>query len=184
MESAQARYFVALLPPLSVQQEAQQFKQHFQTKYGSKAALKSPPHITLQPPFLWSREATASLHQSLETFTARFPPVPVELSGFGAFSPRVIYIDVGRTAELMALQPSLMNYLAAELEIVDKRSQQRRFAPHLTIAFRDLRPTAFRQAWPEFKHRPYHASFVATALTLLIHDGQRWQVSQNFNFQS
>lgn len=169
-----ARFFIALLPPPSIQAEATAIKQYFKAHYRSQAALRSPPHITLQPPFEWALADRERLDQALTDFAQSQPPIPVELSGFGAFSPRVIFIQVVKTPELMAVQPALMHHLATSLGIIDQRSPHRRFAPHLTVAFRDLKPAAFRRAWPEFVDRPFQAEFVVSALTLLIHDGHRW----------
>ncbi|HEY9764458.1 MAG TPA: 2'-5' RNA ligase family protein [Trichocoleus sp.] len=176
------RFFIALLPPAEVQAEATAIKEYFQTNYQSEAALRSPPHITLQPPFEWAKDDLSRLYETLAAFALQQAPIPMTLSGFSAFPPRVIFIDVVKTPELVAVQPALMTYLEETLGIVDARSKNRRFAPHLTVAFRDLKPGAFRQAWPEFESRPFHAEFVVPGLTLLIHDGQRWQIGQTFPF--
>lgn len=176
------RFFIALLPPAEVQAEATAIKEYFQAQYQSQGALRSPPHVTLQPPFEWDKEDLSRLYEALAAFTLQQSPIPMTLSGFSAFPPRVIFIDVVKTPELMAVQPALMTHLEKTLGIVDARSKNRRFAPHLTVAFRDLKPGAFRQAWPEFENRPFHAQFLVFDLTLLIHDGQRWQVDQHFPF--
>ena len=55
-------FFIALLPPLKVQKYATKVKEHFAQQYNTKAALKSPPHITLQPPFFWSMNNLSSLY--------------------------------------------------------------------------------------------------------------------------
>jgi 2'-5' RNA ligase len=180
----QARFFVALLPPAELQSQVTAIKQEVWQTYQSKAALKSPPHITLQPPFLWDEADVERLKQHLAHFAQGHPPVPVTLSGFGAFPPRVIYVDVVREGNLMTIQPALMDYLAETLGIVDKKSRNRRFAPHMTVAFRDFKPATFRQAWPEFKERAFFGKFMAENLTLLKHDGQKWQVFSGFPFSS
>ncbi|MBD2256425.1 2'-5' RNA ligase family protein [Pseudanabaena sp. FACHB-2040] len=177
------RFFVALLPPTEVQAEATAIKTYFQEHYQSQAALRSPPHITLQPPFEWAKDDLDQLFQALAAFALNQPPVPMGLSGFSAFPPRVIFINVVKTAELMALQPTLMDWLEVRLGIANARSKNRPFSPHLTVAFRDLKPGAFRHAWPEFEHRPFRADFTVPELTLLIHDGYRWQIAQNFPFR-
>jgi len=82
----------------------------------------------------------------------------------------------------MTIQPALMDYLAETLGIVDKNSRSRRFAPHMTVAFRDFKPATFRRAWPEFKERAFFGEFLAKNLTLLKHDGQKWQVFSEFPF--
>lgn len=175
------RFFIALLPPPEVQAEATAIKQYFCDRYQSKGALRSPPHVTLQPPFEWGADIQP-LNQALGEFAQRQEPVPMTLSGFSAFPPRVIFIDVVKSPALMALQPALRDHLEQTLAIADARSRDRPFAPHLTVAFRDLKPGAFRQAWPEFQQRPFAAQFTVPELTLLRHDGQRWQIDQNFPF--
>jgi 2'-5' RNA ligase len=60
----------------------------------------------------------------------------------------------------------------------------RPFVPHMTVAFRDLQPAQFRAAWPQFKARLFQGSFLASALTLLLHDGKRWQVFAEFSLSA
>ncbi len=179
----QALFFVALLPPSDLQAQLTIIKQEFWQTYQSRAALKSPPHVTLQPPFRWPEEAEGQLKACLLQFAQHYPPVSITLSGFGAFPPRVIYVDVVRRGLLMTIQPDLIDYMAATLGIEDKKSRNRRFAPHMTVAFRDLKPATFRCAWPQFQERDFSAEFLSTALTLLKHDGQQWQIFEEFPFQ-
>jgi 2'-5' RNA ligase len=176
------RFFIALLPPQEIQDYANEIKQYFAQTYESRGAQNSPPHITLQPPFEWQLEAVPVLEQCLSTFALSQTPMPVTLSGFGAFMPRVIYINVVKTPELLALQKDLMACVEASLGIVHQVSKTRPFAPHMTVAFRDLTKQNFRAAWPEFRHRRLEFEFTASELTLLIHDGRRWNVSANFPF--
>ncbi|HSM80608.1 MAG TPA: 2'-5' RNA ligase family protein [Nodosilinea sp.] len=181
---ASARFFVALLPPQAVQDQIIAIQHEIWQRFGSKAALRSPPHITLQPPFLWPTERLGDLKQPLATFAQAHPPVPIELAGFNAFAPRVIYVDVHPSPRLMALQPALMAHLAATCALSDPVSLTRPFRPHITVGFRDLSPAAFGLAWPEFEHRPFAAQFVVPCLTLLRHDGQVWQIGADFPFGS
>lgn len=174
------RFFIALLPPLPIQDYATQIKQDFCDRFSSKAALRSPPHITLQPPFEWTLADINQVKQQLQAFASRHSSLPIQLTGFGAFPPRVIYIDVVRSSELLELQRNLMTHLEETLGIVHLVSKQRPFAPHMTVAFRDLKPASFRIAWPEFENRELEFEFTASALTLLLHDGQRWTVHKEF----
>lgn len=181
--SGSARFFVALLPPQALQDEITAIKHDIWQRFGSEAALKSPPHITLQPPFQWPIGQIDELDQHLANFAQTQSTVPIQLEGFSAFAPRVLYIDVVKTDELMAIQPDLMAHLEATCGIVDRVAKGRPFAPHVTVGFRDLAPAAFHQAWAEFCDRPFAADFVAQALTLLRHDGQTWQISSQFPLQ-
>lgn len=177
-----SRFFVALLPPQDIQDYANQIKQHFADHYASSAALKSPPHITLQPPFEWADANLPLLEASLKEFATGQQPVVITLKGFDAFAPRVIFINVVRSQELLNLQADLMAYTESNLGIVDKVSKTRPFAPHMTVAFRDLKKQNFRDAWPEFEKRQLHFEFTADKLTLLLHDGQRWNIKSEFDF--
>ncbi|MCC5627622.1 2'-5' RNA ligase family protein [Nostoc sphaeroides] len=179
-----SRFFVALLPPQDIQDYANQIKQYFADRYDSSSALKSPPHITLQPPFEWADDNKTVLEASLKEFARGQQPVAITLKGFDAFAPRVIYIDVVRSQELLTLQANLMAYAESNLEIVDKVSKTRPFAPHITVAFRDLTKQNFRDAFSEFKKRQLHFEFTADKLTLLLHDGKRWNIKSEFAFLS
>jgi 2'-5' RNA ligase len=183
-----ARLFIAVVPPAEMQDYAHQVQQLFAEHYGSHAAQRSPPHITLQAPFQWEVDQLDRLAQGLQTFGQQQSPVPVTLSGFGAFPPRVIFIHVLSTPELLALQASLATHCQQHLGIEDPRQSQRPFRPHLTVAFRDLTRSNFRTAWPEFATRKLELQgapirqycFQAQRFSLLWHDGQRWNVWREF----
>ncbi|MEH2384473.1 MAG: 2'-5' RNA ligase family protein [Nostoc sp.] len=177
-----SRFFVALLPPQDIQDYANQIKQDFADRYASSGALKSPPHITLQPPFEWADANLPQLEASLKEFASRQQPVAITLRRFDAFPPRVIYINVVISQELLTLQADLMAYTESNLGIVDKISKTRPFAPHITVAFRDLTKQNFKAAWPEFEKRQLHFEFNADKLTLLLHDGNRWNIKSEFGF--
>jgi 2'-5' RNA ligase len=177
-----SRFFIALLPPQDIQDDANQIKQYFADNYASRHAQNSPPHITLQPPFQWVNSDVSTIEASLAEFASEKQSLPITLNGFAAFAPRVIYIDVVKSQELLTLQADLMAYVEANLDIVDKVGKTRPFAPHMTVAFRDLTPQNFKAAWPEFENRQLHFEFTAEKLTLLIHDGRRWHIKSEFTF--
>lgn len=180
LDSETHRFFIALLPPTDVQDYANQVKQHFADRYHSKAAQKSPPHITLQPPFTWNTEARPVLEQRLSEFASYQSTVPVTLDGFAAFPPRVIFINVQKTPELLTLQQELTQFMQQTLNIEDARTGNRPFSPHLTVAFRDLTKPHFKAAWQEFQPQSVFFEFVVLHLTLLIHDGTRWNIDSQF----
>ncbi len=184
MEQGKRRFFIALLPPEEVQQVANKIKDHFAEVYQSKAAKKSPPHITLQPPFDWEWKNLNQLSQTLQEFSQHYSEIPVTLQGFAAFKPRVIYINVLRTPELLEVQKALSDHLATTLDIIHKVSQNRPFKPHITVAFRDLKKSAFYQAWKEYKEQSLHFHFKVSQITLLLHNGRNWESFQSFNLQS
>ncbi|WP_193199601.1 2'-5' RNA ligase family protein [Nostoc sp. MG11] len=179
-----SRFFIALLPTQDIQDYANQIKQYFAEQYASKGAQKSPPHITLQPPFEWADDKLPLLKACLRQFASGQKSIPVTLNGFSAFAPRVIYINVDRSQALLTLQADLMAYAESNLGIVDEVGKTRPFAPHMTVAFRDLTKQNFKAAWPEFENRQLYFEFTAEKLTLLIHDGRRWNIKSEFAFLS
>lgn len=184
LPSSKQRFFIALLPPEEVRKVADRFKQHFADHYQSKAAQKSPSHITLQPPFDWELANLPALTQHLQQFAQAQPPIPMILDGFAAFKPRVIYINVLKTPELLELQKNLMDYLESSLGIVHEPSRNRPFSPHLTVAYRDLTKPNFFKSWSEFESKLLHFQFTIPQLTLLIHNGKQWEIKQEFTFNS
>lgn len=75
-----------------------------------------------------------------------------------------------------------MAHLETGLGIIDPVSKSRTFAPHLTVAFRDLTLQNFKTAWSELQPRQLQFEFIADYLTLLLHDGKRWNVYEEFSF--
>ena len=177
------RFFIALLPPENVCIKANEVKGVMRDRYASKAAFRSPPHVTLLAPFDWPIADLPRLADTLSKFAAGQLPVPMTLDGFDVFAPHVIYINVVKSDRLIEIQPKLLYYLKDSLGLISKRDQNRAFVPHLTVAFRDLKPTMFRQAWSVFQHQELHFDFTVGQLTLLIHDGKMWTVKESYDFK-
>ena len=175
------RFFIALVPTPEIQASVNDIKRYFETHHGSRKALNSPPHITLQAPFDWSQGSLEKLTTGLQRFAAGRKEVAIALRNFGAFPPRVIYVDVLQTPDLMSLQQDLSVFMTKSYGIIDRRYPK--FCPHMTVAFRDLTKTAFNQAWPEFQNQSLTVDFVAQTIALLRHNGQCWQIYQDYPLQ-
>ena len=173
------KFFIALLPPASMQDEVRQIQYDFRDRYSAQVTLNSPPHITLIPPFELSRDRLEPLQIELERFAKTRSPFTINLSGFAAFPPRVIYLNVLSNPILPNLYVDMAATLANNLDIHDPYAS-RPFVPHMTVAFRDLTPENFEQAWAEFSDRQIKFEFEVINLTLLAHDERRWNVLSNF----
>ncbi|MGB3695496.1 MAG: 2'-5' RNA ligase family protein [Spirulinaceae cyanobacterium] len=181
MSESQHRFFIALLPSVEVQDYANQVKQQFVEVYNSRAAQNSPPHITLQPPFLWQKENLPPLEKSLQEFAQNQFPIPITFSGFGAFSPRVIYLNVSKTPELLQIKQELEIHLQNNLGIVHKEPKNRQFTPHLTVVSRGLSKENFSLAWQEYKNKELYLKCTIAQLTLLIYNGKNWEIKKEFS---
>jgi 2'-5' RNA ligase len=175
-------YFIAIIPPEPVLGEVMELKHYFRDAYQSKASLNSPPHITLHMPFQWKEEKEAMLIKKIKACSKNFEAGEIQLSNFNAFPPRVIYIDVVKTAWLENMQKQLQRFCKTELNLFNANYKEHPYHPHITLAFRDLKKNAFRAAWEEFKNKRLEAVFKPGGITLLKHDGKVWKVLENFKF--
>jgi len=169
-------YFVALVPGGNVFDEVLALKHEVHERYQSKAALRSPPHITLHMPIQWQEENENKLVISLDDLAGEYKPFPIDLDGFGAFPPRVIYVSVSENQELSKLQAAVQKLARAIWHIYPKSTNTRPFTPHMTFAFRDLKKPMFFKAWQEFEQREYTGQFMAKDICLLKHNGKHWEI--------
>jgi 2'-5' RNA ligase len=180
-EKVEKLYFVAIVPPSPIYEEAFEHKIYFKEKYNSKASLNSPPHITLHMPFRWVEKNEDELVSHLSAFAHENLSFAVKLNGFSSFPPRVIFINVEITSELERLQKNLQRYFKRQLNLFNANYKELPFHPHLTLAFRDLKKPNYQKAWEEFVGKNYQATFKADKIALLKHSGSVWEVFQQFD---
>ena len=174
-------FFIAVLPPEDLQREVTAFKQYIADTWGARHALKSPPHLTLQPSFAWLEKDLNSLKKCLADLASRQAAFEVRLQGFGAFPPRVVFIKPLKNKFLEHLFKNLMHSLERDLGFSDPRNR-RPFHPHMTIAHRDLDERDFPDVWAFFREKKFERKFEARALTLLRNVQGKWEIEQNFHF--
>lgn len=172
-------YFIAVIPPEPFRREAWELKEHMRDKYRSKASLNSPPHITLYPPFKLEKEEEALIND-LKQQAAIIEPFRVQLKDFGAFPPRVIFIDVQEQPALHKLQKAISKCLDDYVQEEGGKKEERPYHPHMTLAFRDLSKPYFKEAWKEFNERELSYSWQVDEFTLLRHNGKKWEEYQQF----
>lgn len=184
MDNKTRLYFVAVIPDEQIYDQVHQIKLQVAEKYNSKAALKSPPHITLYMPFRWKEEKEDKLFETLKETTSHYKPFPVYLNNFGAFKPRAIFINVEENETLTALRKDIIRSFKRQLNIFDKGFEERPFRPHMTVAFRDLKKPDFRRAWEEeFKEKEFKGRFEVQQITLLKHNGKHWEQFKDFDLR-
>ena len=175
-----ALYFIAIIPPPPIFEQASEIKNYFKEQYKSKAALNSPPHITLHMPFEWKEKKEEELITTLTVFAHDKETFPLKLLNFSCFAPRVIYLNILESEALRLFQKELHRFCKAELNIFNAQYKDLPFHPHLTLAFRDLKKPMFEKAWNEFKDKEFSDSFVVDRFTLLKHNGKLWESFKEF----
>jgi 2'-5' RNA ligase len=176
MNNSKKMFFLAVMPPDLLQDEVKNIKLIFRDRYGSGHALNSPAHLTLIPPFYWPGHQEKDLIHSLDNFCLTESPFQVQLNDFGAFRPRVIYIDVVENKKLARLHERLNNYLDDKWKINELLRGNKPFNPHMTVAFRDLTREKFNLAWEEFKNKSFNGVFSVNKIVLLMHHEKHWEV--------
>lgn len=174
------RYFIAILPEEKLASKITNIKRHFVEVYESKGALRSPAHITLHMPFLWKEKKEAKLINLL-VHTTNVNSFEIELDGFGAFTPKAIFIKNKPSAELNALQEKLTRFTWREMKLFNP-THNRGFHPHITVAFRDLKKADFYEAWPKYEEKSFEGSIEVNSFWLLKHDGKLWHPFHEFVF--
>ena len=147
--------------------------------FGAKAALRSPPHITLHMPFKWKMEKEGVLVESLESLAMQLQTFEVKLQNFSCFEPRVIYVDVVECEGLSHVKKEVMD-VSRKVWKLDLPRDMRGFHPHITIGFRDLKKPMFYKAWEEVKDKLFVANFEVNAISLLKHNGKHWEEFRKF----
>lgn len=170
------------MPAETIRSEITRYKELFRDKYNANHALKSPPHITLIPPFRCAAAREQSVIHALDEFSQSVIPFPVILENFNAFIPRVIYVDVKTNTDLEDLFRRLNDFTTEHRNLFGGMKKDGRFSPHVTLAFRDLKKEDFRKAWEEFRHKKIKFDFRADGITLFKHNGKYWEIRHTSAF--
>ena len=171
-------YFIAIIPKRELREKITAIKQDFANRFNSKTAVKVYPHITLKAPF---KLPATSHNELIKWFTDLHilqNAFTVTLKNFGAFDNKrnpVVFVQPVIAHSLQSLQQQLLASFSSAFPThvypVDKE-----FHPHMTVAYRDLTPEMFKQAWSEYQHKLFDAVFEVDAVYLLQHDSKKWNI--------
>jgi 2'-5' RNA ligase len=173
-------YFIAIIPPQPYKEKIAGIKQSFAEIYHVSHALKSPPHITLIPPFKLNESKEKEVTLFLEKFVENATSFQLVIEDYGSFKPRVIFLKPILNELFKCLYESISSDFYTLFPV--GKASKRPFHPHLTIAFRDLKPNIFYKAWDELKSKRFKAEFIIDRIFLLKHDGRKWQEFREFIF--
>jgi 2'-5' RNA ligase len=179
-------YFIALIPNRELRKKIIDIERDFEDRFNSSKALKVYPHITLKAPFKCSTSGRIELLNWFSELVIHQRPFLINLKGFGAFNNKknpVIFINPVLTNELLKMQKELMisfqSLFPGDVHPVDLS-----FTPHLTVAYRDLTPDKFMQAWEEYKNKSFTEVFEVNAIYLLEHDTKKWNIIATHNLDN
>jgi 2'-5' RNA ligase len=176
-------YFYALIPPEDIQSYVSGVKMDFKERFESVHALKSPPHITLIPPFRYKSVSEDQLIKTLDNFTFQESKLNLSLKDFGFFPPRVVFIKVDKSEILKSMFYRFKKHMDRKLDLSSFTRGSIKFSPHMTVAHRDLTRENFNKAKPIYEEKQILFEFEVNGISLLKHDGKKWQVIHSGDFK-
>ncbi|MES2628354.1 MAG: methylated-DNA--[protein]-cysteine S-methyltransferase [Bacteroidota bacterium] len=173
-------YMVALVPPKKLVERLEEVRQEFASNYNCKAALKTPVHLTLVPPFQLDIEKETELVEALKA-GEELNRFAVELKDYGYFMDNeVLFVSVKPSVELSVLQEAVKNWVHDGFEVSEKYHNHEEFNPHVTIGRKDIPKGRFADAVNEYSTLKFAAKFENKAFYLWRHDGKAWQIHTRF----
>lgn len=169
-------YYLAVLCPDAINAKVKGFKDYMEQTYGSRAAAKSPAHLTIVPPFRAEEELESMLKDFAQTYSMGMMPVDVSLEGYGHFGDRVLFVDVAPNAGLQTLEKEAMQEFTQQFPSIIF-GMKPDFNPHVTIATRDIPEGRLTEALEHFKqNHPFSENFTAKELKLLKLVNGWWEI--------
>ena len=184
IKSSQSLFFIAIVPPSPLMEKLMRIKEDFSNEFKTLAALRSPPHITLHMPFKLTENGEAILIEKLSYQLNGISPFEIKLVNYGAFPPKVIYIDVEPNEELARVHSVVKETMRNDFNFLNQDYKDKPYHPHTTIGFRDLRKREFERAWEKYKQLKFEESFNVRNVCLLKHNGKIWEITRKINLAS
>ncbi len=176
------KYFLALMPPREIVDEAHKIKIALRDQFGIKYALKSPPHITVKMPFSYNEAKEHQLVTKLQVHLESQQLFPVRIGGVGNFGNRVIYLSIDHSEMLSNFQKGLTKFCKERLHLTAELSD-RNYHPHLTVAFKDIKPNQFPEVYDTVSHLGLCKSFSADGIVLLKRVEGMWKFQTKVPFK-
>ena len=168
------KYFIGLLLPPAFESQINMLKQGIAAQFQVKFALQSPAHLTLKMPFRHKEAKERELGLRLTTLLETQAPFQLQLAGIGHFGRRNIHQQVAPSESLVQLQTTLRSFCKRSLHLVEELSD-RNFQPHVTLAYKDLKPTHFEEVLAFARENAGHAVFLVEQAYLLKKVEGRWK---------
>lgn len=168
-------YYAAIVCPPETDEKIFQLKEWMRKQFGCVVALKSPGHITLIPPFWMDETREQELLDHLHSFKSDYFPLEIQLNGFSYFDDRVLFVQVNENANMSELRLQTEAHFLQSFSN-EIRKDERPFHPHVTIANRDVSPSAFIKAWQHFEKEQFETSFTVNTISILKLKESRWGV--------
>jgi 2'-5' RNA ligase len=173
--------FAGFILPEPYHSEINFIKNAVAEKFRCLHALKTPPHITILPPFHMDQSHLAGFNMELEKMLTVEDSFYIHITGFGFFTTNhVAFLDVELSTQLKEIKFGVMKVLKNYLIVKDQK-----FHPHITIAHRDVEPAQFRLLKSYLESMPeYVARIPIRDFILFKHYQRSWTPVSQYKLQS
>lgn len=175
---------IAILVPEPIRSQVVAEQHHIAIEWGPKHALRTPPHLTIIPPLSVDDKTDEILRDIAITVVQRTTPFNLQLHGYGAFKPRVVFIQPGESDALQDLYRQWRVLLERSTPQLLRKYPDRPYHPHLTLAHRDVAPEQFRPMWNHYKDKSFEASFDVSGFWILNNTTSGWEPETEFQFSA
>lgn len=175
---------IAILPPKAISDLVKEEQQLIAERWGPQHAMRTPPHLTIIPPLAVNPASFNTIKQIAIDIASSNQPFELQLKGYGAFRPRVIFINPIITGELQSLYRHWRDALEAALPALLDRYPDRPYHPHLTLAHRDVYADQFTSMWRHYQGKWFDAIFEVNSFWILHHGRSGWEPELEFPFSS
>lgn len=180
--SHDGRYFIGYALHLEEAQTVEHLRELLEEQFAVRWARRTPPHITLFPPF--ETPDTKLLQTGLSRLAAQTPSISVPTIGFNHFRQHVWFIDLDAPPILFHLYFGLEKVVLASTP----SSQVPRPRPphfHITLATKDIPPSTFSAIKQLLAQQPLLLPRIRMDHLSLYryHLKHGWIIEQQFPFQ-
>lgn len=150
--------------------------------WGPRHALRTPPHLTLIEPLALSANEITIIESLCSKAAASHTAFHIRVCGYGAFVPRVVFINPIIPTDLIQLQSEMRTKIQEIIPDVLKKYEERTFHPHITVAHRDMNTDQFEMMWGYFENLKLDLEFTIDRFHILGHRSTGWEVDHEFIF--
>lgn len=178
------RGFIGILTPPDLTAAVEEARGWMKKSWGCRSGMKTPPHITLIPPFPQLPGTPEPEENDLTNFVRGLNtelrdshrlPLEIALEGVGHFGPRTLFFSVKPTPALVNLQSAMEARIRERWpDLLGKNT----FHPHLTVANRDIPPEALAPSLEWLGKRAPSRQFPCSRVTLFLWKEEQWKVHE------
>lgn len=175
-------FLVCLIPPVSIVEDIDVIRTDLSERFNVLESLKRPAHITLYNPVkISSGAAELSFFKALESASFANPFIQV-IKNYHSFAPHTIYINVDQNEGIMQLQSQIKKALRP-LNLWPQKENSK-FTPHLTIAFKDVKPNVYAEIIDDLKDKKFKREFLVGSFSVYKHIDKKWRPYKEYPFKN